>query len=147
MKKLSLILFVVVLGLGSFAQKQACSAPGNNFMVAYRGSWGKFDYALVSNVTTSTASSNIIQINQGGPAILFSYLAFCNTTPCYTLGFVRATITVYNSNHQAYKAATVQLNNLFYYDYPLNWGTYVYCEYYIPNTAWSYYQTPIEEYK
>ncbi|MGE0078339.1 MAG: hypothetical protein AB7S48_10810 [Bacteroidales bacterium] len=156
MKKIFCLLFVLGVGLNSFAQKvtdetalseltsdeSIClSGPSNNFMIVFRGNWGKFDYARISNVSVSTSWSYVSIRNEGTPAVILSPEAFLNTAPCYTLGFVRATITVYNSNHVASKVATVQLNSIFYYDYPVN-NSSMYYEYYIPNGAWEYLMVP-----
>ncbi len=153
MKRLSLLLFVIILGLSSYSQSRDCgkACPDLNFLIAFRGNWDPhFEYALVSEVSSSTSPSNIIWINQGGSGILLSYKAFINTTPCYTLEFIRAKITVYKHIHdpfggydKPYKYAIVQLNNLFYYDYPIN-GPYRYCEYYIPYGSWCFIENPIE---
>ncbi|HCT29607.1 MAG TPA: hypothetical protein DIW31_02485 [Bacteroidales bacterium] len=158
MKNLSFLLLTIVFGLNTFAQKVstdatlqlgteeqiACkSGPDKNFMIVFRGNWGKFNYALLSNVSTSTSTSNIISINQGSPGIVLSPNAFLNTTPCFTLGFIKATVIVYNSDHAPFMSATVQLNSIFYYDYPVN-NSFMYYEYYIPDNAWQLYMVPCE---
>ena len=146
MKKLIITFVAVIFCLSGITMETvSMSGPDKNFLIVFRGNWVKFQYAVVKNVTTSTSSSNIIHINQGGPGILFSPNAFLNTTPPYTLGYVRATIVVYNSDDVPLKSATVQINNIFYYDYPLNMGAYRYFEYYIPNSAWQLYMVPVED--
>lgn len=151
MKRLSLLLFAIILGLSSYGQKGCLSLP-YDFQIAFRGNWDPhFEFARVSDVSSSTSPSNIIAINElGGANIEISHCAFENTNPCYVLGYIRAKITVYKHIHdpfgdydKPYKYAIVQLNNIFYFDYPIN-GTHRYCEYYIPNSSWHLIENPIE---
>jgi hypothetical protein len=144
MKRLSLLLFVIILGLSSYAQK-GCLGLINNFEIDFRGNWDQFEYAVVSNVTSSTPASNIIAINVlGGANILLSHYAFENTNPCYVLSNIHATITVYKRfTGQELRSARVHLYNLFYFDYPINVDNR-YCEYQIPTSAWQISQYPTE---
>lgn len=143
MKRLTLLLLAVVLGLSSYAQKSSLLlGPDKNFLITFHGNWDRMESATVSIVTASISQSDIISINQGGPQIYLSYTAFLNTTPCYTVGYITATITVHSSTGRALRAATVQLKNIFYYDYPLNLTYFRYYDYYIPDGAWRLFDVP-----
>jgi len=111
------------------------------FMIAIRGNWGYRDYALVTNISTSTSTSNILSVNAGAAGLTLSYNAFLNTIPCYTLGYVNVTVVAYDSNRKAYKSVEIHLNSIFYYDYPVN-NSSRYYEYYIPDNAWQYLMVP-----
>lgn len=146
MKKLILFFVAIAMGFTSVGQTTDCgkSGPSKPFRIIVKYNAHPGEMASVTVNGTSTASSNIIGTFPGYPfpGVDLTPAAFLGTSPCFTLGFIRLSISVRNANGDVYKGTSFSINNVFYYDYPLVNGM-MQMEYTIPsNVMWWHMNTP-----
>ena len=149
MKRLIVMCFAVAMGLAAMAQTTDCgkSGPNKPFRIFVKYNAHKGESASITVTGTSTATSNIINTFYGNPfpAVDLAPAAFLGTSPCFTLGYIRLSISVRNANGDVYKGTSFTLSNIFYYDYTLVNGM-MQMDYTIPaNAIWWQAIVPNEE--
>jgi len=146
MKRLIVFFIAAAMGLSSMAQTKDCgkSGPSVPFRIVVKYNAHQGEMASVTVTATSTTTNNVIGTFPGYPypGVDLAPAAFLNTSPCFTLGYVRISISVRNASGQVYKGTSFSINNIFFYDYPVVNGMML-MEYTIPNNVmWWHMATP-----